>query len=228
MKKEKSGSEKFGGSHTQRAYEGIKQMLFTNAISPGQKISYRQLAEHLGMSMTPVIQALKNLEFQGLVRYEPNKGYATEPMSMQEVQEIYDMREMIERSLLPDVINNLTEEGIRRLKDLLEPAEAGEDDQALNQRLIRDREFHLVLASLSGRRIPCQMLRYLFDLLYLKYRGSLLFIHSEDPVGSQHHSIFEAVVSHDPDEADKALRDHFRQIKAQALKSLGRLMAKKK
>ncbi len=55
MKKGKSGSEKLGGSHTQRTYEGIKQMLFINAISPGQKISYRQLAEHLGMSMTLVI-----------------------------------------------------------------------------------------------------------------------------------------------------------------------------
>jgi DNA-binding GntR family transcriptional regulator len=227
MKKEKGFSEKFGGSHTQRAYEGIKQMLFTNAISPGQKISYRQLAEHLGMSMTPVIQALKNLEFQGLVRYEPNKGYATEPMSMQEVQEIYDMREMIERSLLPDVINHLTEESIRRLKELLAWSCVEENEQALNQRLIRDREFHLVLASLSGRRIPCQMLRYLFDLLYLKYRGSLLFIHSEDPVGSQHQKIFEAVISHDQEAADNALREHFRQIKAQALKSLGRLLADK-
>ncbi len=162
------------------------------------------------------------------MRYVPNKGYATEPMSMQKVQEIYDMREMIERSLLPNVIDNLTVEGIRCLKELLEPTEVGQDDQALNQRLIRDRKFHQLLASFSGRRIPCQMLRYLFDLLYLKYRGSLLFIHSEDPMGSQHQRIFEAVISHDPDEADKALQSRVRQIKAQALKSLGKLMAEKK
>ncbi len=46
--------------HTYIAYEGIKKMLFENEILPGQKISYRQLAERLQMSPTPVIQALKS------------------------------------------------------------------------------------------------------------------------------------------------------------------------
>ena len=45
--------------HTHKAYQGIRQMLFHNEIVPGQKIAYRDLAERLGMSQTPVIQALK-------------------------------------------------------------------------------------------------------------------------------------------------------------------------
>ena len=61
--------------HTQKAYMGIRRMLFHNEIGPGQKISYRDLAERLKMSSTPVIQAFKQLEFQELVRHEPNHGY---------------------------------------------------------------------------------------------------------------------------------------------------------
>ena len=53
--------------HTRKAYLGIRNMLFHSEIVPGQKISYRDLAERLGMSQTPVIQALKWLEFQQLV-----------------------------------------------------------------------------------------------------------------------------------------------------------------
>ncbi|MDA8134858.1 MAG: GntR family transcriptional regulator [Desulfobacteraceae bacterium] len=214
-------------SHTQIAYEGIKQILFTNEISPGQKISYRQLADRLGMSLTPIIQALKHLEFQGIVRYEPNRGYSTEPMSIQEVQEIYDMRELIEVSLLPDVIANLNEDGIKNLRVLLHTVEKSDEESYLNECLLKDKEFHLTLASLSRRKIQVQMLRYLFDLLYLKYRAGLLFIQSEDPVGSQHRNIFEAVVSHDTEEACKAMKAHFVKIKFQALKSLGRMMAEK-
>ena len=90
--------------HVSMAYDGIRMMLLNNEIRPGRKISYRQLAEKLDMSLTPVIQALKRLEYQGLVRHEPNRGYFIEPMSLQEVQEIYDMREILEISLLPDVI----------------------------------------------------------------------------------------------------------------------------
>lgn len=223
--KRKKKTVKSEGRHTQIAYEGIKQILFTNEISPGQKISYRQLAERLGMSLTPVIQALKNLEFQGLVKYEPNKGYSTEPMSMQEVQEIYDMRELIELSLLPDVINNLNEEGIMTLQSLLTVVPESDDESFLNAQLMKDKEFHLTLASLSGRKIQLQMLQYLFDLLYLKYRGSLLFIRSKDPVGSEHQNIFNAVVSHDLEEARRAMKDHFSKIKTQALKALGQMIA---
>ena len=72
--------------HTRKAYQGIRQMLFHNEIVPGQKIAYRDLAERLGMSQTPVIQALKWLEFQGLVRHERHRGYYTEPISIQEVE----------------------------------------------------------------------------------------------------------------------------------------------
>ena len=223
--KKKAKTAKSETNHTQIAYEGIKKLLFTNELPPGQKISYRQLAEHLGMSLTPVIQALKRFEFQGIVRYEPNKGYSTEPLSMQEIAEIYDMRELIETSLLPDIINKLNEDGIKRLQTLLKNRDKSNEAPYLNEQLMNDREFHLSLAELSGRKIQLQTLQYLFDLLYLKYGGSLLFIQSKDPVGSQHQRIFNAVVSHDVEEAGKALKAHFTQIKFQALKALGEMIA---
>ena len=205
------------------ALEGIKQMLFTNAISPGQKISYRQLAEKLGLSLTPVIQALKHLEFQGLVRHEPHKGYSTEPMSVQEVQDIYDTRELIETSLIPDIIRHLDEEGIRTLKALLDRPQV--PPEAVNERLLRDREFHLTLAGLSRRRVQVQILNQLFDLLYLKYRGSLLFVTPETPVGSQHKDIFQALISQDTQRAQAAMANHFTKIRGQALQALATLMA---
>jgi DNA-binding GntR family transcriptional regulator len=195
--------------HVETAYDGIRMMLLHNEILPGRKISYRQLAEKLHMSLTPVIQALKRLEYQGLVRHEPNRGYFTEPMSLQEIQEIYDMREILEISLLPDGIKNLDEAAIRRLRQLVEAVNSANTANDLNQRIQKDREFHLTLAEISGKRIPVQMLRYLFDLLYLKYSGSLLFAAAKDAVGAQHN----------------AIQDHFRDVKGLALRALGRLIA---
>ncbi len=69
------------------------------------------------------------------------------------------------------------------------------------------------------------MLQDFFDLLYLKYGGSFLFIQSKEPVGSQHQGIFNAVVPHDVEEAGRALKAHFTQIKSQALKALGEMIA---
>ena len=102
MTSEKTQSKKASTAtgHTQIAYEGIRRMLFHNEIVPGSKISYRDLSERLGMSQTPVIQALKWLEFQQLVRHEPHRGYFTAEISLQEVEEVYELRELIELSLL--------------------------------------------------------------------------------------------------------------------------------
>ena len=102
--------------YTHEAYMGIRKMFFTNEIIPGQKISYRDLAERLDMSSTPIIQALKRLEFQGLVRHEPNRGYYTEKISLDELIEIYDFRELIEVSLLPETIRTISRQGLAKLK----------------------------------------------------------------------------------------------------------------
>ena len=88
----KSGVGKTKEDFTKEAYMGIRRMFFHNEIIPGQKISYGDLAKRLNMSTTPVIQALKHLEFQGLVRHEPNRGYYTENVSLEEITEVCNFR----------------------------------------------------------------------------------------------------------------------------------------
>ena len=226
-KKQRNTATMLEKNHTQKAYMGIRRMLFHNEIGPGQKISYRDLSERLKMSSTPVIQALKQLEFQGLVRHEPNRGYYTESISIQEVKEIYELREVIELSLLPEVVANLSEKGIRQLRDVFQAHLKAADDLYLNERLIKDMEFHLTLASLSGRQIQLQVLRNLFDLLYLKYSGSLLFIRSKKIVGSEHQNIYDSVISRDLQKAQKALKQHFVNIKKHVLAALCQIFAGK-
>jgi DNA-binding GntR family transcriptional regulator len=157
--------------HTQIAYEGIRRMLFHSEIVPGQKIAYRDLAERLGMSQTPVIQALKWLEFQQLVRHEPHRGYYTAPISLQEVEEIYDLRLLIEMNLLPVTLERIDRDGVRRMKTALEAHLKAARAVYLYERLEKDMAFHLTLSELSGRRVHHQTLINLFDLLYLKYGG---------------------------------------------------------
>ena len=88
-------------------------------------------------------------------------------------------------------------------------------------------DFHLTLASLSGRQIQLQVLRNLFDLLYLKYSGSLLFIRSKNIVGSEHQNVFDSVISRDLQKAQNALRQHFTNIKKHVLAALGQMLAEK-
>lgn len=214
--------------YTQEAYMGIRQMFFLNEIIPGQKVSYRDLAERLNMSATPIIQALKRLEFQGLVRHEPNRGYYTEKISLREITEIYEFRELIEIFLLEKTVAAITGTGVKKLEKALNNHLEAVRDIFLKDRLMRDMEFHLVLATLSGCRTQINTLRHLFDLLYLKYRGNVLFVTPMETVDAEHIRIFECVAARDLAGAKHVLSSHISNVKKHALISIERMTRSKK
>lgn len=213
--------------HTRKAYQGIRQMLFHNEIVPGQKIAYRDLAERLGMSQTPVIQALKWLEFQGLVRHERHRGYYTEPVSIQEVEEIYDFREQIELALLPRTLARMDNVAVRTLEGALNAHLKASREIYLYGRLLKDMEFHLTLAGLSGNRVQHQTLRLLFDLLYLKYGGNILFSTSMDQADTAHRELFSHIRNNHLAGAKTVLSQHIKSVKKHVLSGLERLMKEK-
>jgi DNA-binding GntR family transcriptional regulator len=209
--------------YTHEAYMGIRRMFFLNEIVPGQKISYGDLAKRLAMSTTPVIQALKRLEFQGLVRHEPNRGYYTEEISLKEITEIYEFRELIEASLLPKTIERIDKRGLAKLKKALDNHLEAVRDIYLKDRLLKDMEFHLVLAQLSGCAIQINTLKSLFDLLYLKYRGNILFVTPMDTVDAQHIKLYEFIAQGNLEGADRILRQHISNVKEHAVICIERM-----
>jgi len=218
---------KADAGHTRKAYQGIRQMLFHNEIVPGQKIAYRDLAERLGMSQTPVIQALKWLEFQGLVRHERHRGYYTEPISIQEVEEIYEFREQIELALLPRTMARMDAPALRKLEDALQAHLQASRKIYLHDRLLKDMAFHLTLADLSGNRVQHQTLRFLFDLLYLKYGGNILFSTSMDKADAAHKALYAQVRDGNLEKARQVLSEHIGRVKKHVLDGLAHLMKEK-
>ncbi len=215
---------KSSAGHTQIAYEGIRRMLFHNEIVAGQKISYRDLSERLGMSQTPVIQALKWLEFKQLVRHEPNRGYYTASLSLQEVEEIYDLRELIELNLLPITIKRLDDQDLRRLKTALDAHLKAARDMYLYDRLLQDMKLHLTLSELSGRKVQHQTLINLFDLLYLKYGGKFLFSSAMDSADADHKELFGHIERRDLKGAKRVLSSHISRVKNHVLKGVRQMI----
>jgi DNA-binding GntR family transcriptional regulator len=210
--------------HTQIAYDGIRRMLFHSEIVPGQKISYRDLSERLGMSQTPVIQALKWLEFQRLVRHEPYRGYYTAPISLQEVEEIYDLRLLIELNLLPVTLQRIDKDGLRRMQTALEAHLKAARDVYLYERLEKDMAFHLTLAALSGRRVHHQTLVNLFDLLYLKYGAKFLFSTSMEAADTDHKALFKHIEKRELKAAKKTLSRHIQRVKAHVIDGVRKMI----
>ncbi len=217
---------------TKKAHMLIRQMMFHNEIVPGQKLAYRDLAKQLDMSPTPVSNALKYLEFQGLVRKELNRGYFTEPIRIKEIEEIYNFRELIEVSLLADAIKNLDHKSKQNLSKAFEASVEVPGDPFVSQRVSKDVQFHMNLAELSQNRTQTRALRQLFDLLYLKYGGDVLFNKYMQPnefkahitdTASCHQQIYDAIIDGDLKSAKDAMSRHIRTVKDDVLSGLKRM-----
>jgi DNA-binding GntR family transcriptional regulator len=208
MKKENRKGKTETGSQealTQKAYNGIRRKLFFNEISPGQKIYYSDLAEEMNMSPTPVIQALKWLEFQGLVRHENNRGFFLEPISLEEIKEIYRLRRTIEVDLLRQSFDRLTSADMNKIEKVLDIYEETHRSDYHKRQFSAAREFHLTLASFAHAPITYTTLHRLFDLIYLKYQVDTLFSRGSEQAMKSHREIFEHLKARDCEGACTAL-----------------------
>lgn len=226
VNKETKSGERSDLAH--KAYMGIRQMLFYNEITPGQKMKYQDLADRLNVSITPVIHALKWLEFKGIVRHEPNKGYYVNEASLQEIREIYETRIVLEVAILPQTITNLDESGIQRLQASLEAFEETVKESDYYGRLMTDMKFHFTLASLSQCRIQLKMLEELFDLLFLKYSRNLVLTSIMDTSLREHQEIFECLKTRDLHGVQKTLSEHLVNVKDHILEKFDRMVMNKK
>ncbi|QTA89607.1 GntR family transcriptional regulator [Desulfonema magnum] len=222
-KKARAGLEDM--SH--KAYHAIRKMLYHKELVPGQKIVYRELTERLDMSPTPVIQALSWLEFQGLAFRKPNCGYYITPCSLEELEELFEIRELLEPSLIPAVIENLDEEGLEELKSALEAHRSAAKNVYSKERLFRNREFHLTLASLSKKHNRIRILQNIFDVLFLKYGGSYLSFSSLNAFNREHQKIYDCVAAKKIKEARKLLSKHTANVKEQIVSSYKQMIEEK-
>ncbi len=210
------------------AYMGIRRMLFHNEIVPGQKIVYQALANKLGVSITPVIHALKLLEYRGIVTRESKKGYFVSDISLQELEEIYDTRLLLEVSLAPESIKNLDDDGIRRAQKALDAHNKAFEEGDYYTRLMTDYAFHHTIASPSQCRIQLKILQELSDLLLLKYSSTLVILSRMDISHQEHEKMFKCLENREIEKLKKTISGHLTSVKENLLQGFSRVMVNKK
>ncbi len=206
-----------GKNLTREAYNDIRKMIFSNELKPGQKIPYRRMAERLNMSLTPVIQALKHMEFMGMVHHEQNKGFFVEKVSPREIDEAYKLRGILEPRLLAETIPTIDEQGEKKIGAALDEYMDACQKGSLKLKLVKDIQFHMSMAELSGQNLSILILRYLFDFLYLRFGQELIFSRPSEDSADAHTAIFDAIKSRDIKTATMVLKKHIKEINKNAL-----------
>lgn len=191
-------------------YESVKRLLMDADLQPGARLSIDGLSRDLQVSATPVREALFRCEAEGLVVRRPNAGYLVAPLlDRQGLLDLYDLRLLLEPAAAARAATNATPSEVRSMEDavgLMTPAVHGDDYEAYREFAAQDTTLHLTIAGASGNPLIAETLTRLRTHTHT-YR--LYFHHGIAEVTvAEHQAIIAAVLDHDPDAAEKAMRAH--------------------
>ncbi len=192
------------GPTIDEVYRKIKELIYYNRLAPGQRIVYADMAARLHTSPTPVIQALKRLEASRLVIHVHNRGYFVGEITESEARHLYQAREALETYIVPIVIQNLTP----RMLDEIRGAFKKHEKANRRMLILVDAQFHLKIAEIARNEIIYQILKDIFEKIYLKYRPEYLDDGWVEKVIKQHHELLESLREGQVEKTVRIVRRH--------------------
>jgi GntR family transcriptional regulator, rspAB operon transcriptional repressor len=202
----------YDGSLGQKVYQALKEAILTLAYRPGEMLRKADICEALGVSRSPVADAVARLSAEGLVDVIPQAGTFVARFSMAEIREGAFLREAIELAAVEVVAASATDDQVTLLRRNLRVQEvllADRDTRGFHQ---TDAEMHELILGFTGFRRIAQV----SDTAWLHVnRARRLILPVERRVNDtleEHRAIVEAIAARDPDRARDATRHHLRQL----------------
>jgi len=204
-----------------RVYNQIKNLILCNEIMPGQKLHHQQLGERLGVSRTPVREALTRLVQEGYVSFLPNRGFTCKEIRMQEADELYELREALEAFAVEKAIATVTDAALRQLREKMKIYGLDVQNRFTRERLVYDQDVHLEIAQLTGNEILKNTLSHVFERIVLKRRTDGLYDPARGIAAHQEHlRLLDAMERRDTAGAVAILRGHIQAGKQNVMADL--------
>jgi DNA-binding GntR family transcriptional regulator len=186
----------------------LRGAILTGELEPGSIHSATSLAESLGVSPTPVREAMLELSRQGLVEPLPNQGFRIIAASEEDLDEIQQLRLMLEIPALALVAERASREDLMALRPLNEAVEEAARAQSLQDFLDADRTFHLSLLALAGNDRLVRIVGELRDQARVVGLGSPTAADLLEGSAAEHAQILDALLGGKVAEAQQQMVEH--------------------
>jgi DNA-binding GntR family transcriptional regulator len=209
------------GNAWKSAYTLIKDLIFSMEFRPGDIVSENRMAQRLGISRTPVREALKKLEQEGLI-IASNRRKRVYVLTVKEIQEIFDLKKVVEGSIARWAAERGSEEDVGKLQAIIEEMgeiAAGKPEGTMEQEewkhawLEADKRYHEQLFAMAGNQRAAQLIRSL-NTYWHRLRLGIVAIEGRIEISqAEHRKITEAITGRDPEGAQKAAVSHLENLK---------------
>jgi len=211
---------KNGISVREKTYGYLKSNILSGRFVPGERLAEEHLAEELGVSRTPVREALHKLEQEGLIEPLESRGFRDPHDSPEEIEDLFDIRTVLEGYTLKIICERITDEQIEKLEEMIDKAEDALRRKRIDEVFQWNTQFHDTLHSLVADKRRFHSLIVNMRKYVLRYRkDTLQNLSAGKRAINGHRQILLSLKLKDPELCERVMRNHIRQSKEDALQT---------
>jgi len=150
----------------EQIYQYLRDAMQTGKLAPGAALNLNEISQKLGISKTPLRDALIKLEAEGFVTILPRRGVMVNKLTLEDVRELYDILGALEASVVLDVFHQITPDLIRKMKQLNQEQRAALDSEDYGRYYRLNLEFHGVFLDLCQNKTLMHLITPLKQRLY--------------------------------------------------------------
>ena len=188
--------------------EALRERILRGDYPEGEPLRQDALADELGVSRIPVREALRQLEAEGLVTFNPHRGAVVSSLSLDEINELFELRADIECELLTRAIPRTTKEQLERATDVLDEFQEALDAGEATRWGPLNWHFHAALYAPAERKFTMGVLQKLHQHSDRYFRMQVLLAHGGMRANEEHRAIANAVRGRDIASATQLMRAH--------------------
>jgi DNA-binding GntR family transcriptional regulator len=201
---------------TSRAYRAIKDYILDGRFDENTRLTEEFLSQQLGISKSPVREALTRLESERLIQIEPRRGAHLREFSINEIAELYDLREVLEVYAVGRA--KLTPALLAALRGCVERSQKHLQVNDKRRYIEEDVNFHALLAAASGNELLTEILRNIQHQVWLFRRKT--YDLSRSKATETHAAIVQALEKSDKEEAQRLMREHVTEVRDKLIRYL--------
>jgi DNA-binding GntR family transcriptional regulator len=190
-------------------YHRIREAILRGVYKPGDKLQEETLAEELGTSRTPVREALRKLEVENLVTYYPHKGTVVSAISIDEIDELCQIRTLLEIFMVRRAAKRAAPKDVETLRNILKKTELSNAPEEI---LDAVEEFNNFLFGLSGAETLINLNGRIREILRRMLTNNHLNFQRGAEARAEHSRIVDALEANDPDLAERYTKEHLARV----------------
>ena len=189
----------------------LRDQIYQHELIPGDPIDEMALCERFGISRTPLREALKVLNSEGLIELIPRRGSFVRSMEIEELNELFPVMAVLEGLCAREAVENCTAQDLQQLETMHEKLENYVKESNIDAYYEQNFVFHQAVQDLSANKWLQRVIGDLRKVLRLARHMQLTIPGRLEESLEEHRQIMQAFSKHDPDMADQNMQKHLKQ-----------------